>query len=197
MKKTAEEAAITKQKLLTAALTIFSKNGYKATRLQDIAAEAEVTRGAIYHHFGNKAGLFLALMKNSSEAGNQIVPQAIAEGGTFVEIIERIMIRGFELIENDRVVRETMRLYLFNAEMDDELADFRDFLKQQAVDSIKATAQFMQIGIDGGELRPTLDPETAARSFIAFQNGIYYLWLANPQAFSIKKQAAELTQAFL
>ena len=51
MKKTKEEAEITKESILQAALEVFSKNGYAASRMIDIAKEAGVTRGAIYWHF--------------------------------------------------------------------------------------------------------------------------------------------------
>jgi TetR/AcrR family acrAB operon transcriptional repressor len=49
MRRTKEDAEQTRQDLLDAALTIFSKKGYTATRLEDIAKVAGVTRGAIYH----------------------------------------------------------------------------------------------------------------------------------------------------
>ena len=52
MRRTQEEAEKTKSDLLAAGLKVFSKKGYQATRLNDIATAAKVTRGAIYHHFG-------------------------------------------------------------------------------------------------------------------------------------------------
>jgi TetR/AcrR family acrAB operon transcriptional repressor len=52
MRRTKEEAEITKQNLLQAALEVFSRMGYSATRVEDIARQADVTTGAIYHHFG-------------------------------------------------------------------------------------------------------------------------------------------------
>ncbi len=57
MRKTKEEAAETRQALLRAALAVFSRQGYAATRLEDVAHEAGVTRGAIYWHFKSKADL--------------------------------------------------------------------------------------------------------------------------------------------
>ncbi|MCK5430999.1 MAG: TetR family transcriptional regulator [Anaerolineales bacterium] len=59
-------SAQTRQDLLAAALTVFSNKGYEAARLEDIAEMAGVTRGAIYFHFGNKAGLFMALVEDAS-----------------------------------------------------------------------------------------------------------------------------------
>ena len=62
MKRTAEEAEQTRQELLDAALAIFSRTGFEAARLEDIAKTAGVTRGAVYHHFGGKPELYLALL---------------------------------------------------------------------------------------------------------------------------------------
>ena len=42
-----------------------------------------------------------------------------------------------------------------------------------------------------------IDPEQAARAFLAYQNGIAHLWLSNPQAFSIKDKAPGLAALFL
>ena len=66
MRRTKEEAAITREQLLKKALAVFSKKGYAATTLQNIAHEADVTRGAIYHHFGGKAELYNTLIREYS-----------------------------------------------------------------------------------------------------------------------------------
>ncbi len=48
--------------LLTAAAEEFAKNGPKGTRVQDIVKAAGVNERMIYHHFGNKDGLYRAVM---------------------------------------------------------------------------------------------------------------------------------------
>ena len=59
-----EQAEKTKQDLLDAALVVFSKKGYSSTRLEDIAKQAGVTRGAFYWHFKNKSDVFSELHKD-------------------------------------------------------------------------------------------------------------------------------------
>ncbi|MEM7111039.1 MAG: TetR family transcriptional regulator [Chloroflexota bacterium] len=197
MKRTEQEAAQTKQTILDAALNIFSQKGYNATRLQDIASAAGVTRGAVYHHFGNKAGLFQELVESASQGGNTVIAEAIAEGGSFVEICERILTRSFEMIAKDRKMRETMMLYLFKTDISSELSQFSETLREQAITAVQGLAGFMQMGIGAGQLNADLDPEVAARAFLAYQNGVIQLWLTNPDAFSLEAQAAQLAKAFL
>lgn len=197
MKKTAEEAARTRQDLLDAALGVFSRKGYHATRLVDIAAEAEVTRGAIYHHFGNKAGLYRELLDSASMVGNQIVAEAVQQGGAFIDILERILVMTFARVENDRRLQDIMALYLFNTDLADELTDIREKVRQESIAMIDGIAAQMQMGLDTAQLRPGISAHTYARSFIAYQNGVVDLWLGNPQAFSLTEEGAALADAFL
>ncbi len=67
MGATKEQAEITRKNLLKAGLKVFSEKGFAASRLEDIAREAGVTRGAIYWHFKNKLELFCQLFITSIE----------------------------------------------------------------------------------------------------------------------------------
>src|SRR5258705_9928235 len=53
--------AATRKALLDAALNVFIRDGFEASRIEDIAAEAGRSRGAFYVNFANKAEAFLAL----------------------------------------------------------------------------------------------------------------------------------------
>src|SRR5947207_4914439 len=53
-----ERRAATRSALLGAARELFAEQGYAAVRLEDVVRRAGVTRGALYHHFSNKEGLF-------------------------------------------------------------------------------------------------------------------------------------------
>ncbi len=58
----AERRAATRAKLLRAAQRTFARQGYHATSLDRVSEAAGLTKGAVYDHFGSKAGLFLALL---------------------------------------------------------------------------------------------------------------------------------------
>lgn len=193
MRRTKEEAEQTRQDLLEAALTIFSKNGYTASRLEDIAEAAGVTRGAIYHHFGSKEDLFIALLDEAATVGNSAIDRAVGEGGTFIEILSRILVYTFNLLEDDRRFSEVMALQLATPDVE-ALAQRRYDEARELVASISG---FFRVIIEQGELRPDLDPETAARAFLGYQNGLAMLWLANRQVFSIKESAPELAGIFV
>ena len=197
MRRTAEEAAQTRQSILEAALKVFSQKGYHATRLTDIAQATEVTRGAIYHHFDNKAKLYQELLNEASTIGSDAVQQAMAEGNSFVEICALILEKSLAVVESNVQMRQIMALTLFKTGFDPELAELDKARQQQAVTTVEAIAQMMQTGIENGDLRPNLDPHDVARAFIAYQNGLITLWLTNRQAFSIGERAPHFAQIFL
>lgn len=61
VRRTKEEAQATRNRILDAAEQVFYDKGVSRTSLADIAAQASVTRGAIYWHFANKGDLFTAM----------------------------------------------------------------------------------------------------------------------------------------
>ncbi len=197
MRRTKEEAAATRDLLLKSALSVFSQKGYTAATLEDVAKSAGVTRGAIYWHFGSKAELYVELMQAYSSRGNQIVQAAAAEGGGLVEILRRVFIRLLEAVETDPALRAAMEISLFKTERSEELFA----AQQQSLESSRALvaslAETLRLGAAAGDLRQDVNPEDLARAFLAFQNGIIYLWLQDPAAFSLKSSAPSLAEIYL
>lgn len=58
-----EQAASTKAKIIAVARQLFATRGYAGTSTEEILEEAQVSRGALYHHFENKEALFAAVME--------------------------------------------------------------------------------------------------------------------------------------
>ena len=82
----AERSAATRDALVAAARTLFSTDGYAGTPREEIVARAGVTRGALQHHFGDKAGLFLAVYEEvEKEVVEAVAAAAMAAGGDPVE----------------------------------------------------------------------------------------------------------------
>jgi len=72
----AEHAADTRDALIGAARRLFAAHGFDGTGTEQIVAEARVTRGALYHHFRDKADIFRAAM---AEAAADVATRLIDE----------------------------------------------------------------------------------------------------------------------
>ena len=88
----AQHAWDTRTALLAVARRMFAANGYDGTGTEQIVAEAQVTRGALYHHFRDKADLFRAVMEAAAgEVARRLTDdQTQLEGSPLDEISDGI-----------------------------------------------------------------------------------------------------------
>jgi len=63
-----QEGREARDELLTAALRVFARRGYRDAGVDEIAAEAGYSKGALYWHFSGKQELFLALIDDRIDA---------------------------------------------------------------------------------------------------------------------------------
>jgi AcrR family transcriptional regulator len=78
MRKTKKETNLTINLLINTAKQHFTEKGYADVSLEEIVQEAKLTRGAVYHHFKNKKGLFLTVFEDiQKEVGDQVEREAM------------------------------------------------------------------------------------------------------------------------
>jgi AcrR family transcriptional regulator len=97
-RRTKEEAEETKRILIQIARAEITEHGYDHLSLETLAEKAGVTRGAVYHHFTNKLGLFTQLVHRiSEEMGNRIADWAASGPSKGEDAIEalRLGTEGF------------------------------------------------------------------------------------------------------
>ncbi len=73
------EAKSTRERILDAAMNIFSAKGFHDTKLDEIVAEASTSKGSIYFYFPNKEKLFIALVDQFADLIERHVEEAIAQ----------------------------------------------------------------------------------------------------------------------
>lgn len=69
-------------RVLEAAATVFARRGFEGATIDEVAAAAGFTKGAVYSNFANKDGLFLALLDAQIEARVQLVRGVLAAAPT-------------------------------------------------------------------------------------------------------------------
>ncbi|MFI7700794.1 TetR family transcriptional regulator [Nonomuraea sp. NPDC049480] len=193
MRRTAEEAAETRKALLRAALAVFSERGYAAATLAGIAERAGVTRGAAYHHFSDKATLYLATISELWAEAAAPVWGTLDGDGPVMERLRRFLVAFFTALERDATMREAFALSMRSAEGFPELeSGLRD--KQVMMEDWKRG--LMEL-LDGAGLRDGVSAEAAALAIITSVNGTAATWLACPGLFSPADQAGALADTVL
>lgn len=83
-----ERTETTRAALMQAARGLFVERGYAGTGTPEIVAAANVTRGALYHHFSDKAGLFEAVAR---QAAQEVADEIVRKSGGHDDPVEALM----------------------------------------------------------------------------------------------------------
>jgi len=89
------------QELTAAALALFTEKGFAATRLEDIAARAGVSKGTLYLYFDSKEALFEAVIREGiMPALDEGEAMAADHQGSATELLRCLLLGWWELIGN-------------------------------------------------------------------------------------------------
>jgi AcrR family transcriptional regulator len=145
------KSKITINNILEAARTLFIEKNYADVTITDIAALAEVSKGALYHHFSSKEDIYLQMMHHFLQE-IQVVTQAAAENstGNCRERLRQSLISFLQLPEELLGVLRLVRrdINIFVDPMREELIRAYQSAVPQQVEAI------IRSGIAGGEVQP-------------------------------------------
>jgi AcrR family transcriptional regulator len=92
----------TQQRILDAATEVFATRGFTAATMADVVAGSGASIGSIYHHFGGKSELFLAIFEQMADAVDRRIDAAMRQAGD----------PGPERVDGRRVFELHVRAYL-------------------------------------------------------------------------------------
>jgi AcrR family transcriptional regulator len=92
----------TQQRILDAATEVFATRGFTAATMADVVAGSGASIGSIYHHFGGKSELFLAIFEQMADAVDRRIDAAMRRAGDPVS----------ERVDRRRVFELHVRAYL-------------------------------------------------------------------------------------
>lgn len=150
--------------ILEAALVCFAENGFAATRMEDIAERARITKGTIYLYFESKEDLFKSLARQSIGAQIETITAHVkAFDGNSADLLRFVLgTVGHFVTTSDRVVLS--KVLLAEAGKFPELAEF---WRREVIDrGLGLFTAIIRRGQARGEFR-AMPPEHAARLCIA------------------------------
>ncbi|MCU4548993.1 TetR/AcrR family transcriptional regulator [Acinetobacter pittii] len=92
-----QKMAETRKKLIDVARRAFAEYGYADTSMDKLTAEAGLTRGALYHHFGDKRGLFAAVVDQIDSQMAEYAQQHLEQPD---DLWEGLLLEGQTYIQN-------------------------------------------------------------------------------------------------
>lgn len=180
----------TRSRILDAAARCFARKGFANASQDEVAAEAGVTKGALYWHFASKHDLFFALLDARCAEMDQYLPTAVASAmaagspkAALVALISAIVRR----LATDP---DWPRLFIeFFGQTRDPAV--RERLGQRYLQSYADTAALIGAGIPTG-VAPQGDPVDHAVFWTALIDGLMLAWLANPDSIALESRIVRI-----
>jgi AcrR family transcriptional regulator len=136
--------------ILSAALECFRERGFAATRLEDVAARAGVTKGTIYLYYPSKEDLFKAVVRGELTPNIDRLETELAASGSAADLLERLLMTWETIVALP--VSVLPKLVLSEAGNFPELARF--YLDAVVHRGLGLIAAILRRGIEQGEFRP-------------------------------------------
>lgn len=155
------QGALSRERILEAAVELFAERGYAATSVEALCRRAEVARTALYWHFGSKEGLLAAALDRVAGAWIEGIRKSAYQAGDPVERLDRAVAGMRALVEESpELLRLLLTVLLERAEGD---ARARETLRRIFDRARRALAQ----GIEDALGAPIPDADEVAHVALA------------------------------
>ena len=162
-------------KLLTAARALFVSRGYRATTLDQSAASAGLTKGAVYFYFGSKESVLLQLFSQvEKEVIVPVVEILTADGPS---ISDKLI--HFTRIHGEMGVTKTedlLLLILMSLEFAKQSGEAADCIKRMYSVLYEPLEKLMRAGQAAGEIRRDAPSAELASIVVAAHDGAFLEW---------------------
>jgi len=158
----AHDAEGTREAILDAAEKVFAEHGFDGARIDAIAAAADYNKSLIFHYFGDKLGLYAAVIRRADQQMNKGLEQTIAllyeedtvaSAHKFKTVLKALINVYFNyLVQNPRIMR------IFNWEMAERWQTYAKIISQRDREDVDRIAPFFHKAQSAGLLRSDFEP---------------------------------------
>lgn len=194
VRKTKENAELTKQSIIHAAREVFLERGVSRTTLEHIAAKANVTRGAVYWHFKNKIDIFHAMREQVFLPLIDRMDDTLLTSGSSAPLasIENFLLGTIQVLDESIETRQTYEIMMIKCEYVDEFADVLQQILSNCSGITEEIALTYERASAKGELRVGLDPQQLAQDTNLFFSGLLHMWVKDLNGNRFRQNAAQL-----
>ena len=183
-----------RDRILRAAIKVFARKGFYATRVSEIAKAAGVADGTIYLYFKNKDDVLVSIFQDGIRRLIDVLKEDAAACDTVEERITRIVELQLGLLEGQRDLAEVITV---------NLRQSSKLLKQYAaplfMEYLEIVSGIIADGQKQGVLRKDINPKVAARALWGALDGLAVTWAIGSEAdpVQLRKAAKQCATLFL
>lgn len=200
VRKTKQEAEITRQQIINAAREVFLTKGVSKTSLEQIALRAGVTRGAVYWHFENKAELFHAMREQVflpliDSLDDSLLPITKDNTSTATDplaAIENFLQGTVQKLNDHQETRETYEIMMSKCEYVDEFAT----VLQEMLNNCSGVVEKLELAYQNAQNRQLTNVSLSANQLAMdthlFFCGLLNMWVKDCNGTRFRNQAQTL-----
>lgn len=194
MRRTKEEALLTKEQLIDSALALFLENGYSNVNLQQISDSIGATRGAFYWHFKSKEEILYAICEREAAfIKNLMVDLFTVKSLNPAEHLKLVLTKVIINYYENKRYRDFVELTWFKMEhlTNDRVNQLKTIANAYF---LKECQKIVNKGMIEGLFKKEDLPRTWTVHFTAIINGIYRLYFISPKYMTKKAAIAVINQ---
>ena len=197
VRKTKEDAAITRQRIIDAAREMFLLKGVSRTSLEQIATHASVTRGAVYWHFQNKAELFHAMREEVylpliDRMDDTLLGNADESNIDPLGRIRKHLASTIQILDDDQTTRATYEVMMTKCEYVDEFADVLKSILSNCSGLVHKMEQAYTKAQEIGQVGTQLTAAELAMDTHLFFSGLLHMWVKDTEGTLFRDRALQL-----
>jgi TetR/AcrR family fatty acid metabolism transcriptional regulator len=182
-----------RDRILKAAVKVFARNGFHATRVSEVAKAAGVADGTIYLYFKSKEELLVSLFEDRVSKLLAFMEESLPKLPSAPERLRAVIDMQLGLLEGERELAEVITVILRQS-----TRLMKEFAAPKFLAYLDAIAKIVQEGQAAGDFRTDVSPSIAARAGVGARDGITLRWaLGRAEQGALARAATQLADILL
>jgi len=199
VRKTKEDAELTRESIIDAAREAFLARGVSRTTMEHIATQAGVTRGAIYWHFSNKTELFLAMRERVLlPLIDRMDDTLLVEGSDDpLTRLENFLCGTIQQLNDSAETRQTYEIMMMKCEYVDEFEQLLQQIHSTCSGIHEKMLTIYERAKNKGHLHESQNPAELAMDTHLFFSGLLHMWVKDTNGTIFRHQAIDLIKSHI
>jgi TetR/AcrR family fatty acid metabolism transcriptional regulator len=181
------------QKILHAAIKVFSEKGFYNSRVSEIAKEANVADGTIYLYFKNKDDILISLFEEEFGKIVQNMRAALDKEKDALQKIKRFAITHLSIVSKQQELGEVM-----GVEVRQSSKFMKEYINKPFIEYLNIIRSVVIEGQEKGLIRKDLTPGIMKRAFFGALDEMARYWVLSTQKkHSIDDAALQISDVFI
>ncbi|MEJ2193829.1 MAG: TetR family transcriptional regulator [Ignavibacteriaceae bacterium] len=196
MRKTKEDALVTKKQIIEESVKLFLQKGFLVTTLDEIAQQVNVTRGAIYHHFKDKLDIVNELIETEHLNLKGLLQKIFNENIAPLDKIEKVIEGVVNNFFDNKSFQDFIELTWFKIEYS-QLTRLRSSKAELTGFFIENFNRVVIEAQRNGVIKKDVNASHVTITIINMINGMYRLFFILPEQFNTKKETMSFFTSYL